>query len=87
MCKNYTFLFYLYDMIKNSQDWIFQEYIKKTMLSKHDPRDFYFDENGRMVMTESYHIKRGSRCGNGCKHCPYTPIHKKGNTTIFIDNG
>lgn len=87
MCKNYTFLFYLYDMIKNSQDWIFQEYIKKTMLSKHDPRDFYFDENGRMVMTELYHIKRGSCCGNGCKHCPYTPIHKKGNTTIFIDNG
>jgi len=82
------FLFYLYNiMIKNSEDWIFQEYIKKTILSKHNPKDFYFDENGRMVMTESYHIKRGSCCGNGCKHCPYTPVHKKGNTTIFINNG
>lgn len=74
-------------MIRNSEDWIFQEYIKKTMLSKHDPKDFYFDENGKMVMTESYHIKRGSCCGNGCRHCPYFPAHKKGNTTIFINNG
>ena len=48
--------------------------------------DFYFD-NGKMVMTKSYHIKRGSCCGNGCKFCPYSPVHKKGNTTIFIDNG
>jgi hypothetical protein len=64
-------------MITNSKDWIFQEYIKQTMLSKHNAKDFYFDENGKMVMTESYHIKRGSCCGNGCKHCPYIPVHKK----------
>jgi len=32
--------------------------------------DYYF-ENGLMVMTESYHLKRGYCCGNKCKHCPY----------------
>jgi Family of unknown function (DUF5522) len=74
-------------MVRSSEDWIFQEYIKKTALSKRDPNDFYFDENGKMVMKESFHIKRGSCCGNLCKHCPYTPVHKKGNTTIFINNG
>lgn len=73
-------------MIKNSEDWIHQERIKKIMASSHEPTDFYF-EDGKMIMTESYHIKRGSCCGNGCKNCPYTPIHIKGNTTIFIDNG
>ena len=73
-------------MMKNSEDWIFQENLKRVMLSKHDSNDFYF-EDGKMVMTESYHIKRGSCCGNGCKNCPYSPVHIKGNTTIFIDNG
>jgi hypothetical protein len=29
-------------------------------------------------MTEEYHRKRGSCCGNGCKHCAYEPTHKKG---------
>jgi hypothetical protein len=56
------------------------------MISNHEPTDFYF-EDGKVVMTESYHIKRGSCCGNGCKNCPYTPVHIKGNTTIFIGNG
>ena len=33
-------------------------------------KDFYY-ENGYKVMTEKYHLKRGSCCDNGCKHCPY----------------
>ena len=33
--------------------------------------DFYYDAQGRFVMKESYHLKRGYCCGNGCKHCPY----------------
>jgi hypothetical protein len=73
-------------MIKNTEDWINQERVKKIMISNHEPTDFYF-EDGKVVMTESYHIKRGSCCGNGCKNCPYTPVHIKGNTTIFIGNG
>lgn len=36
--------------------------------------DYYFDQNGRMVFTEAYHIKRGFCCKNDCKHCPYNFI-------------
>lgn len=33
--------------------------------------DYYLDENGNMVFTEAYHLKRGICCGSGCRHCPY----------------
>ncbi len=33
--------------------------------------DFYFDENGYMVLTEQYHINKGHCCGYGCRHCPF----------------
>ena len=33
--------------------------------------DFYFDDVGRMVFTEAYHLRRGHCCGSGCRHCPY----------------
>jgi hypothetical protein len=33
--------------------------------------DFYYNEQGYMVMTTTYHLKRGYCCGNGCKHCPF----------------
>lgn len=33
--------------------------------------DFYFNEDGLMVLTEKYHLKRGYCCHSGCKHCPY----------------
>ena len=36
-----------------------------------DPEDFYKDENGYIVFTEKYHLKRGHCCLSGCKHCPY----------------
>ncbi len=32
--------------------------------------DHYF-ENGYMVFTAAYHIRRGYCCKNGCRHCPY----------------
>ena len=34
------------------------------------PEDYYM-ENGLMVFTAAYHLKRGSCCGSGCRHCPY----------------
>ncbi len=37
---------------------------------KLEPEDYYF-EDGLMVFTAAYHLKRGSCCGNGCRHCPY----------------
>jgi hypothetical protein len=33
--------------------------------------DFYYSKQGLMVLTEKYHLERGSCCGNGCRHCPY----------------
>ncbi len=31
----------------------------------------YYLENGFMVFTEKYHLKKGSCCKNGCRHCPH----------------
>jgi len=33
--------------------------------------DYYIDENGLLVFTAAYHLKRGYCCKNGCRHCPY----------------
>jgi hypothetical protein len=37
---------------------------------KLEPEDYYF-EGPLMVFTAAYHLKRGSCCGSGCRHCPY----------------
>jgi hypothetical protein len=34
------------------------------------PEDYYL-ENGLIVFTAAYHLKRGYCCGSGCRHCPY----------------
>ncbi|MXV52502.1 hypothetical protein GS399_16120 [Pedobacter sp. HMF7647] len=36
--------------------------------------DFYY-ENGFIVFTETYHLKRGFCCKNGCRHCPWKKHH------------
>ena len=33
--------------------------------------DFYYNEDGLMVLTAAYHLDKGYCCGNGCRHCPY----------------
>jgi hypothetical protein len=33
--------------------------------------DYYFNEEGLMVFTEQYHLKRGFCCKNRCRHCPW----------------
>jgi hypothetical protein len=33
--------------------------------------DYYYNEDGYVVLTEAYHLKKGYCCGNGCKHCPF----------------
>lgn len=45
------------------------------------PPDWYF-ENGLLVYTAAYHLKRGSCCGSGCRHCPYEPKHVKGSAQV-----
>ena len=31
----------------------------------------YYLENGLMVFTARYHLRRGYCCANECRHCPY----------------
>lgn len=33
--------------------------------------DFYYNREGLMVFTRSYHLRRGYCCKSGCLHCPY----------------
>jgi Family of unknown function (DUF5522) len=33
--------------------------------------DFYYNEDGYIVLTSTYHLKRNKCCGNGCLHCPF----------------
>lgn len=44
--------------------------------------DFYLNKDGYRVMTESYLVRRGYCCSNGCKHCPYDPRAQKGNRKL-----
>jgi hypothetical protein len=38
---------------------------------KFDKEDYYLSEEGYIVFTEKYHLKRGYCCQSGCRHCPY----------------
>lgn len=37
--------------------------------------DYYF-ENGLMVLTAHFLLKRGYCCNSGCRHCPYPKEEK-----------
>ena len=52
---------------------------------KYDPTlpDYYF-ENGLLVYTAAFHLKRGYCCGSGCRHCPYEPKHVEGTTKVRV---
>lgn len=39
--------------------------------------DYYINDDGFLVFTEKYLLKRGVCCGNACKHCPYDHINVK----------
>jgi hypothetical protein len=41
--------------------------IKRTALAQED----YYFEDGNVVFTAAYHLKRGACCGSGCRHCPF----------------
>ena len=51
----------------------------------------YYYEGNVFIFKELFHIQRGQCCGNGCRHCPFTPKHKKGSVVVseefhkFID--
>lgn len=42
----------------------------------------YYLENDKIIFTPEHHIKRGRCCGNGCRHCPYEPLHIKDNIQL-----
>jgi hypothetical protein len=42
----------------------------------------YYIEAGLLVFTRRFHLKRGSCCGSGCRHCPYDPHRTKGSTAV-----
>lgn len=52
--------------------------------------DYYFNEDGYIVLTEKYHLNKGFCCGNGCKHCPYNyeavPEPKRSNLLSLKDH-
>ena len=47
------------------------------MAEKLKEDEYYFNEQGFMVFTAKYHLKRGICCGNKCKHCPYDFVNVK----------
>jgi hypothetical protein len=47
-----------------------------------DDKELYYLENGKVVFTTEYHLKRGDCCGSGCRHCPYIPTGIKRNKNI-----
>ncbi|MCC6818310.1 MAG: hypothetical protein IT245_05425 [Bacteroidia bacterium] len=38
-------------------------------------KDYYINDQGLCVFTETYHLKRGYCCGCACKHCPFGHIN------------
>ncbi len=45
--------------------------------------DYYLDQ-GLMVLTARYHLRRGYCCEQGCRHCPYTEVLQE-NTQTEVD--
>ena len=70
--------------MKRSDDWISELHYQETLGKVSEPEYFYW-EGDKVVMTEEYHLKRGSCCGSGCKHCPYWPPHQKLNKEVRKD--
>jgi hypothetical protein len=52
-----------------------EEFSKRSQL---DAEDYYYSEQGYIVFTEKYHMKRGYCCQSGCKHCPFGFDKSKG---------
>ena len=52
------------------KDWIQELYYHEFQKTKLKSDEFYLEE-GKMVMTEIYHKRRGFCCNNGCRHCAY----------------
>ncbi len=47
-------------------------------------KHFYFDDNGFLVFTEQFHLKKGFCCGLGCRHCPYNYVNVPENERVRL---
>jgi len=54
------------------------QYSKK---NSSDEEQFYYSNDGYIIFTEKYHLRRGYCCKNKCKHCPFG-FKKKGKNNI-----
>ncbi|MDD1781913.1 DUF5522 domain-containing protein [Enterovibrio sp. ZSDZ35] len=66
--------------VNSKLDDIYQEYTTEDLVRLAKPYAAntqlienidYTKENGYMVLSAWYLLKRGKCCGNGCRHCPY----------------
>ncbi|WP_170299321.1 DUF5522 domain-containing protein [Larkinella terrae] len=49
---------------------------KKPRVDGLEDEDYYFNEQGYLVFTKTYHLKRGYCCKNCCKHCPWRGVKR-----------
>ena len=54
----------------HKNDWIQDLYYEQILKPQLQSEDYYI-EDGKVVMTETYHKKRGYCCNSGCRHCAY----------------
>ena len=47
--------------------------------------DYYF-EDGLMVLTARYHLRRGYCCEQGSRHCPYPDSAKEAQKDVRKEN-
>ncbi|MDA0777891.1 MAG: DUF5522 domain-containing protein [Bacteroidetes bacterium] len=38
-------------------------------------KDYYINDDGNLVFTRDYHLKRGTCCGNRCLNCPFDYVN------------
>jgi hypothetical protein len=63
--------------VERNDDWIY-----KLDLEERFNKPLFYFEDGLVVFTPIHHITRGTCCGNKCRHCPYEPLHIKGNSQL-----
>jgi 2-iminoacetate synthase ThiH len=56
--------------------------VKEVPVKSYKEGIHYYMDGERVVFTALFHIQRGQCCGNGCRHCPYDPKHKKGKVVL-----
>lgn len=49
--------------------------------------DYIINDQGLLVFTKEYHLKRGSCCKNKCLNCPWNYGKEKGNNEIKKEDG